>query len=94
MAAAVLTKLTTENFETWKTFYDQGEAMRREHGVRGVSVMRDATNPNQLTILTRFDSVEAAKAMMSSEAWKNASRNAKSPVTEAWFVDVADERAY
>ena len=93
MASAIISKLTTENVETWKGFYDKGEGMRREHGVRGVMVLRDATSPNQLTIVTRFDSVDAAKKMLDSDAWKEATRNAKSPITEAYFVEIADEKA-
>lgn len=57
-------------------------------------VLRDATNPNQLTIVTRFDSVEAAKKMLDSESWKEATRNAKSPITEAHFVEISEEKSY
>lgn len=94
MASAIISKVRTENFETWKTAYDKGEAMRREHGVRGVIVARDATDPNLLTIVTRFDSVAAAKAMLTSDAWKESAKNAKSPIVEAFFVDVAEEKLY
>lgn len=94
MASAIITKLTTENFEAWKNHYDKSEPMRREHGVRGVIIARDASNPNSVTIITRFDSVDAAKAMLASDAWREASRTANSPVTEASFVDIAEEKSY
>jgi hypothetical protein len=94
MTAMVITKVQTENFETWKAAYDKGEGMRREHGARGIAVARDASNANLVTVLTRFESVDVAKKMLASDAWQNAIRNSKSPLIEASFVELVDERTY
>ena len=94
MASAIISKLRTENFEAWKSVYDQNEPVRRKHGVRSVTVARDASEPNLLTLVTRFDSVDAAKRMLASDDWKDAVKNAKTPILEAFFVDIADERSY
>ncbi len=94
MPCAIISRLATENYDTWKAGYDAGEAMRRELGVRGVLVARDATQPHVVTIVTRFDSVDAAKAMLASEAWQKAARSAPAKMQDAWITSITDEQAY
>jgi len=94
MSSAIVTRLKVQNFETWKAHYDRGEGMRREFHARGVTVLRDATDPNLVTILTRFDSLDAGKAMIGSERWKEASRGAGASPVEAFFTDIVEEKAY
>jgi hypothetical protein len=94
MAATAVTTLKVQNFETWKGRYDEGEAMRRSFHVRGVAVLRDATDPNVVTVLTRFDSVDAAKAMIASEKWKEASKGSGATPIEILFNDVVEEKSY
>jgi hypothetical protein len=45
-----------------------------------------------VTFLTRFDSVAAAKKMLSSERWQQASKGVR-PI-DASFTNVADEKSY
>ena len=93
MSNAVVTKLKLENYDTWKSHYDQGEAMRREYRVRGVTVLRDTTDPNIVTIVTRFDSIDDARKMLTSDQWKQAAQRGAPPI-EVSFTTVADERTY
>jgi hypothetical protein len=94
MPSIVVTKMKVENFESWKAHYDKGEPIRREFHVRGIAVLRDATDPNLLTILTRFDSVEDAKKMLSSERWQQGAKASGAGHIEAFFTNVVDEKAY
>jgi heme-degrading monooxygenase HmoA len=94
MPSATIAKLKVENFETWKSRYDGGEAMRRDFRVRGVSILRDATDPNLVTIVTRFDSLDDAKKMFTSDRWKEAVKAAGGPPTEVFFTELTDERTY
>ncbi len=93
MASAVVTRIRVPNFEGWKAHYDQGETMRRNASVRGVQVLRDASDPNLVTIVTRFDSVDDAKRMLASDEWKQAAGKGGPPL-EISFVDVAEEKTY
>ena len=94
MASAVVTKMKIEDFAAWKTRYDGGEPMRREFKVRGVTVLRDATDASLVTVVTRFDSVADAKAMLASDAWKAAAKAGGVPPLEMAFTEVADEKTY
>jgi quinol monooxygenase YgiN len=94
MACVVVTKAKVESFEAWKAGYDQGEAVRRELGVRSVSVLRDATDPSIVILVTRFDSVEAAKAMMASPKFAEARKKAGAPPLEVTYTNVVEDRSY
>jgi heme-degrading monooxygenase HmoA len=94
MASAIITRLKVENFETWKAAYDAGEGMRREHRVRGVTLLRDGTEPNTVLLVTRFDSIDDAKKMVGSDKWKEASKGSGAQMQEAFFANVVDERSY
>ena len=94
MACVVVTRFKVQNFETWKAQYDRGEPLRREHHVRAVSVLREAQDPNAIVVLTRFDSVDAAKAMLTSDRWKEAARSAAGSPPELQITEVVDDRTY
>jgi len=94
MSCLVITKIKVQNFETFKAQYDRGEGVRREFHVRSVALLRDATEPNQVTVLTRFDSVDAAKRMLTSDKWKEAAKGASTTAMEAYFTEIAEEKTY
>ncbi len=94
MSSAVVTKLRVENYESWKDAYDRGEAVRREFRVRGIAVLRDGSDPNQVLIVTRFDSIDDAKKMLSSEKWQQTAKGSGGQMLETHFTNVADEKTY
>jgi heme-degrading monooxygenase HmoA len=94
MACTVVTKAKVESFEAWKSGYDQGEGVRRELGVRSVSVLRDAADPSVVILVTRFDSLEAAKAMMSSPKFAEARKKAGAPPLEVTYTNVVEDKTY
>jgi hypothetical protein len=94
MSSIVVSKARVENFESWKSGYDQGEAIRREFRVRGIQVLRDASDPNIVLVLTRFDSVDDAKKMLSSERWQEGAKRSGAQMLETHFANVVDDRTY
>jgi heme-degrading monooxygenase HmoA len=94
MASTTIARVKVQNFETFKSTYDRGEGMRRELRVRGVSLLRDATDPNLVTIITRFDSIADAKAMFASDHLKEAVKSVGVTLQDVFFADVAEEKSY
>lgn len=93
MSAAIVTKLKVTEFEAWKSGYDAGEGMRRELNVKGVLVLRDEADPTSVTVITRFDSVADAKAMIASPKWQEAAK-ASGTKPEAFFTSVIVDKTY
>lgn len=59
-----------------------------------MTVVRDAADPNLVIVMTRFDSVAAAKGMFASERFQALARTAGSPILEAHFTEVAEDSTY
>ncbi len=94
MPSAIMTRMKVQDYATWKAGYDKGEPLRREFKVRSVTILRDASEPGVLTVITRFDSVDDAKKMMGSDRWKEATKAASVAGMEVTFNDIADEKQY
>jgi quinol monooxygenase YgiN len=74
--ATMFVKHTVNDFDTWKKVYDEFASARKEWGVTGASVHRDAHNPNVLFVVHHFNDVESAMAFAESEDLKAAMANA------------------
>ena len=94
MSAIVVTRVKVQNFETFKSRYDEGEGFRRRFHVRGITVLRDAAEPNTVTILTRFGSVADAKTMLTSDEFKEATKGSSVLSGETFYNEVVEEKSY
>jgi hypothetical protein len=65
-------KHRVENYGSWRKGYDAFEAQRPSFGVAGQAVYQDPADPNMVTVTHDFATLEAAKALASSEALKKA----------------------
>jgi hypothetical protein len=65
--AAVLITHTVEDFDTWKTVFDQTEPARRAAGILGHHINRAEDDPNRLSIYVAVSDLDAARAFSSSE---------------------------
>lgn len=54
------------DFAEWKKGFEAGEPMRAANGVTTSGVYNSVDNPNHVTIITNFPSVEAVKGFMSN----------------------------
>jgi heme-degrading monooxygenase HmoA len=50
-----------EDYEKWKLVFDEHGAVRKEQGSKGAQVLRSAQDPNEVMVITEFESVEAAR---------------------------------
>jgi len=70
MAAYVIVTHPVKDFDVWKIVFDEFEQLRKEAGELTAVVLRHADDPNVVTVLNTWISVDAAKAFVASEEIK------------------------
>jgi quinol monooxygenase YgiN len=60
------------DYAAWRPAYDSAEPIRQKAGITGAEVLRDPDDPNQLVIIHRFETVDAAQGFLSDPDLKMA----------------------
>ena len=83
------------NYGNWKRVYDDFASVRKELGVKGASVHRDANDPNMITVTHQFNDMNAATALANSEDLKSAMMKAGvAGPPEFWFTNDVEQTPY
>jgi hypothetical protein len=61
-----------KDYEAWRIEYDRAEPIRDRHGVTDATVFRNADDPNEITGLHWFSSVDSARAFARDPGLKGA----------------------
>jgi len=77
------------DYAAWRTVYDQVQPLRDKHGVSAADVLQDPSDPNNLTVLHWFPSVDNAKAFAADPGLKDAM--AKAGVTAPPRIEIVVE---
>jgi hypothetical protein len=95
MTAALIVKHRVADFDTWKKVFDAMTPVRRQYGWLGHTVLRDAQDPNVVTIVNRVKDLDGAKRYGGSQEIKNAMKEGgvQGP-PEISFLDQVDELGY
>jgi quinol monooxygenase YgiN len=83
------------DYGNWKRAYDEFASVRREKGVTGASVHRDANDPDTIIATHQFKDMNAALAFADSEELRSAM--AKAGATgppEIWFGEDIEQTPY
>lgn len=67
---------TVKDFNAWKTVYDSMVGTRKENGELSEQIFHEENNPNSLTILFDWNSIENAKKFSQSPELKAAMEKA------------------
>lgn len=59
-----------KDFAVWKPIFDHDETVRKEHGMRLLSLYRGEQDPNEISLLFDVDDLHELEGMMDSDDMK------------------------
>jgi quinol monooxygenase YgiN len=74
--ATVLIQHKVKDFAEWKKVFDSAAGMRSSNGELSAQVFRDASDPDSLTVINKWDSLENAQKFVHSPDLKAAMEKA------------------
>ena len=83
------------DFAKWKQVYDDFATYRKANGVTGAAIFRDSEDPNKLTIIHHFNSMDAATAFADSDELRAAMQQAGvTGPPEIWFSEQVENTSH
>ena len=70
--ATMLVQIKVNNFAEWKKVFDSGSGLRKSNGELSHQIYKDASDPNNLTALYKWDSLANAQKFAQSPELKAA----------------------
>ena len=74
--ATVIVQHKVKDFAEWKKVFDSAIEMRKSAGELSAEVFRDASNPNNITVINKWDSLENAQKFVQAPELKAAMEKA------------------
>jgi len=74
--ASMLIQHKVKDFAAWKKVFDSVAALRKSSGELSTQLFRDASDPNKLTVLNKWDSVANAQKFAHSPELREAMEKA------------------
>jgi len=74
--ASLMSQQHVKDFAAWKKVYDSVAGFRRSSGELSDQIFRDASDPNKLTLLFKWDSLANAQKFAGSAELKEAMQKA------------------
>jgi heme-degrading monooxygenase HmoA len=74
--AKLLVHHKVQDYSAWRRIFDEDDQRRKEYGSTGFQVLKSVSDPNDLTVITDWPSVEVAKSFATSDSLKEAMKNA------------------
>ena len=68
----ILVRHKVEDFDTWKPGYEDHGVVRGASGCKGSQIMRNADDPNEVTILLEWDNLDNARKFAQSDDLREA----------------------
>ncbi len=65
-----------QDYSAWRKVFDDHDKARKEFGSTGYQVLQSASDPNDITAIMDWPSVDAARAFATSASLKDAMKNA------------------
>jgi hypothetical protein len=72
MATTTIVQTEVPNYDEWRKGFDGNEQKRADAGIFIQGVYRDVDNGNKVTVISKAESIEAAKNFFQSSAWSAA----------------------
>ena len=74
--AVMLAQHTVKDYKAWKTVYDSLVDLRASSGELSDQILRDASDPNKLTLMFKWDSLDNARKYAQSPELRSAMEKA------------------
>ena len=74
--ATLIVHHKVQDYSAWRKIFDEDDARRKEYGFTGFQVLKSASDPNDLTLIMGWSSVDRARAFATSDALKEKMKNA------------------
>ena len=79
---------TVENYDTWKSAYDEDAVSRQSFGLKEIALHRGAENANDVTAVFELESLGRAQEYVGSDDLKEKMMKAGvQGMPEIWFTD-------
>jgi heme-degrading monooxygenase HmoA len=91
MSVSMLIRHKVRDFDEWQRVHAESRELERDHGVRGVAILRSMDDPQQVTVAYRFDSTEAARAFFDLSEVRQVMERAgvdRTTIAEEYLEDV------
>jgi quinol monooxygenase YgiN len=89
----VLVRHNVEDYNTWRPVYDGHEAFRKETGSKGAVVFRDANDPTNVVVITRWPDMERAlKFATSASLHETMGKAGVVGKPDVYFLEEIDEQ--
>ena len=62
MSVVMFSRIEVESYDAWKAIFDEYEDARQANGQMNVQLFRDIDNPNIVTVIAHWDSMEGVQA--------------------------------
>jgi heme-degrading monooxygenase HmoA len=86
----LLARLKINDYAKFKPVFDQVTAVRKRYGSKGGFLLRDADNPNELTVILEWDSLENARKYTQSPELKKALQTGD-VIANFYFLDEVEK---
>jgi heme-degrading monooxygenase HmoA len=70
--ATLFVRVTVADYKAWRKIFDEFQPTAAGHGFKSTAVYQTADNPNEVTVMHDFDSVESARTFTQAEDLKDA----------------------
>jgi quinol monooxygenase YgiN len=70
--ASILVQHTVKDYAEWKKVFDSAKDLRTSSGELSAQVYRDASDPNKITVMNKWDSMANAQKFVQSPEMKAA----------------------
>ena len=70
MTTYVIVTHPVKDFDTWKIVFDKFESVRKEGGEQSAVVLRHADDPNMVTVVNTWNSIDEFQAFFGQEELK------------------------
>ena len=68
----VMVQHKVRDYDAWKSVFDEHQAVRTRHGATGHELYRGLEDPNEVTVVNQFPSLEQAQAFAADPSLREA----------------------